>query len=218
MTRTWEFTRPITMLERLFETFFYFCISKISYLIYLMMIYSTFENAGLITIIYPFMIFGWALLNETRPSKFFWQILKFWTTCVLFFKFFANIKFGDSNADKLWNDFFSGKFVPDSSNSLLNGKFWGYVKLGLFSYDKLSSIVIYILPEICILCLLMVNSIYLRMLGLRNQSEEEIEDIIDGIHRTIECGNIGKVKEKQMLDCNMTLNLQFPSIKEQQYR
>jgi len=37
-----------------------------------MMIYSTFENAGLITIIYPFMIFGWALLEETRPTKLFW--------------------------------------------------------------------------------------------------------------------------------------------------
>jgi hypothetical protein len=54
------------------------------------------------------------------------------------------------------------------------------------------------------------------MLNLRNQSEEEIEDIIDGIHRTIEGGKIEKVKEKQMLDCNMNLNYQFPSIKEQE--
>jgi len=38
----------------------------------MMMIYSTYENAGLITIIYPFMIFGWALLEETRPNKTFW--------------------------------------------------------------------------------------------------------------------------------------------------
>jgi hypothetical protein len=81
------------------------------------------------------MIFGWALLNETRPSKFFWSLLKFWTTCVLFLKFFANIKYG---------------------NSILKNNS-GYVKLGLFSYDDLGSIVAYILPEICILCLLMVN-------------------------------------------------------------
>ena len=99
------------------------------------------------------------------------------------------------------------KVKPDSRYNFLKAKIWGYVNLGLFSYDSLSSIIFYILPEICILCLLMVNSIYLRMLNLRNQSEEEIEDIIDGIHRTIEGGNIEKVKEKQLLDCNMNLNL-----------
>ena len=74
---------------------------------------------------------------------------------------------------------------------------WGYVKLGLFSYESLGDIVIYILPEVFILCLLMVNSIYLRILGFRNQSEHDIEDIINGIHRTIERGNIEKVHETQ---------------------
>ena len=33
------------------------------------------------------------------------------------------------------------------------------------------------------------------MLGFRNQSEDDIEDVIDGIHRSIERGNIEKVKE-----------------------
>lgn len=59
----------------------------------------------------------------------------------------------------------------------------------------------------------MVNSIYLRMLGFRNQSEDDIEDVIDGIHRTIERGDIEKVKEQQKLDCFMTLQQQFPSVK-----
>jgi hypothetical protein len=77
----------------------------------------------------------------------------------------------------------------------MNGGFWGYVKLGLFSFHSIVDITIYILPEIFILCLLMVNSIYLRMLGFRNQSEDDIEDVIDGIHRSIERGNIEKVKE-----------------------
>jgi hypothetical protein len=78
----------------------------------------------------------------------------------------------------------------------LDGELWGYIKLGLFSYDTIPDITIYILPEIFILTLLMVNSIYLRMLGFRNQSEDDIEDVIDGIHRTVERGDIEKVKEK----------------------
>ena len=52
----------------------------------------------------------------------------------------------------------------------------------------------------------MVNSIYLRMLGFRNQSEHDIEDIISGIERTIERGNIDKVHDKQLLDCCMNLS------------
>jgi len=102
----------------------------------------------------------------------------------------------------------SGESVKPSKpiEHFLNGKIWGYVKLGLFSYDKLSDILVYILPEIFILCLLMVNSIYLRMLGFRNQSEHDIEDIISGIDRTIERGNIDKVREKQLLDCCMNLS------------
>ena len=146
MTRTWEFTRPLTMIERLFETFFYLCISKISYIIFMMMIYSTYQNAGIITIIYPFMIFGWALLDETRPSKKFWQILKFWTTIVLFCKFFANIKYGDHNGTVLLQKptvlikmLVTGKVAPTTKpvDHFLDGKMWGYIKLGLFSYDKL---------------------------------------------------------------------------------
>jgi hypothetical protein len=77
----------------------------------------------------------------------------------------------------------------------MSGELFSYVKLGLFSYDNITDITIYILPEIIILCLLMVNSIYLRMLGFRNQSEDDIEDVIDGIHRTIERGDIEKVKQ-----------------------
>jgi hypothetical protein len=72
MTRTWEFTRPRVMIVRLFETLLYLFLSKIQYVIYMMMIYSTYQNAGIITIIYPFMIFGVALLEETRPTKRFW--------------------------------------------------------------------------------------------------------------------------------------------------
>lgn len=203
------------MIERLFETFFYLCISKISYIIFMCMIYSTYQNAGIITIIYPFMIFGWALLEETRPSKRFWSILKFWTTIVLFCKFFANIKYGDHHVEVFMQKPSSlikmlafGKAAKRYKpiEHFLQGNIWGYVKLGLFSYEKLSDILIYILPEIFILCLLMVNSIYLRMLGFRNQNEHDIEDIICGIERTIERGNIDKVREKQLLDCCMNLS------------
>jgi len=56
------------------------------------------------------------------------------------------------------------------------------------------------------------------MLGFRNQSEDDIEDVNDGIHRTIERGNIDKVKAQQKLDCYMNLQLLFPSPKQEKKR
>ena len=72
MSRSWEFTRKLSMIGKILLTLFAILISKIQYLIYAFMILSTYENAGLITICYPFMIFGWALLEETRPTPRFW--------------------------------------------------------------------------------------------------------------------------------------------------
>jgi hypothetical protein len=92
MSRSWEFTRTCSMIQRIMYTLFLIMISKMQYIIYICMILSTYENAGLITILYPFMIFGFALLEETRPTPRFWSFLKIWTTGVLFVKFFYNIK------------------------------------------------------------------------------------------------------------------------------
>jgi hypothetical protein len=147
-------------------------------------------------------------------------VLKVWTTFVLFCKFFANIKWNPSQVVSSVNsivhktgidfpgfDKINTFFEKDNKHvsNFLSSETSGYIKLGLFSKDSIVSITFYILPEIIILCLLMVNSIYLRMLGFRNQSEDDIEDVIDGIHRTIERGDIEKVKEQQKLDCFMNL-------------
>ena len=194
MARTWEFTRPKSMIWRILESIVYLSISKVEYLIYMAMIYSTFENAGLITLIYPFMIFGWALLEETRPSHYFWIRLKWYTTFVLLTKFFVNIKWKipKFSSHKEGSDLggIPGAFLlpmsilTSSSNkivhvepSLFDEKIFGYMKLGLYSYNNIADIVFYILPEVIIISLLMVNSIYLRMIGFYNLTEDDIEDI-----------------------------------------
>jgi hypothetical protein len=69
MERTWAFTRPSSMVFKLIETFFYVIISNTQSLIYIAMIFSMFMNAGLISLIYPLSVFGYAMLEETRPRK-----------------------------------------------------------------------------------------------------------------------------------------------------
>jgi hypothetical protein len=43
-------------------------ISKMATLAYLFMIISMITNAGFISILYPFMVFGYALMEEGRPK------------------------------------------------------------------------------------------------------------------------------------------------------
>ena len=69
MIRTWDFTRRFSMFFKLLETFFYIIISNTQNLIYFSMMFSMYMNNGLISLVYPISIFGYALLEETRPRK-----------------------------------------------------------------------------------------------------------------------------------------------------
>jgi len=207
MTRSWEFTRTCSMIQRIIVTLCLILISKMQYIIYFFMILSTFENAGLITILYPFMIFGFALLEETRPTPKFWSFLKIWTTGVLFVRFFYNIrwqevidnahhsaKINDHELIEHMLNFFKNGMKTVTHAIHKKSVMLGYLKLGLYKPTKLRDLVLYILPEVCILCFLMVNSIYLRLIGYKNQSELDIENVTDGIDRVLERGDTEKVE------------------------
>ena len=48
---------------------------------------------------------------------------------------------------------------------------------GFFNYDELYNIALYMIPEILIVVLLMLNDVVLRLNGLYYESEEDIETI-----------------------------------------
>jgi len=52
-----------------------------------------FMNAGLISIFYPIMVFGFGLVEEVRPKKEFWRIIRLYTTFVLIVKMFFNLSY-----------------------------------------------------------------------------------------------------------------------------
>ena len=54
---------------------------------YLFMIIAMIKAAGLLTLIYPLAVFGYALLEETRPGKKFWNFVLIYTMIVLGLKF-----------------------------------------------------------------------------------------------------------------------------------
>lgn len=61
-------------------------ISNASTFAYLFMILSMCWNAGFISIIYPLAVFGYALMEEARPSKYFWIFITFYTVFVILMK------------------------------------------------------------------------------------------------------------------------------------
>lgn len=132
------------------------------------MIFSMYENAGIISLPYPIAVFGWAMLEERRPGKKFWRFIRIYTEMVLLFKFIFNL------------DVFSG--VLNSPNFIeINQTF----KFGIYDFRDLSELVLYELPEILILCFLMLHEIKLQLLGLDDEDEEKIEPVLDGIQRNI---------------------------------
>jgi hypothetical protein len=92
MPRTWKFTRPLAMALRLAETFIYICVSNTHSLIYLSMIFSMFSNAGLLSLFYPIMVFGKGMLNESRPSKKFWETIRNYNVFLLVIKLIGGMK------------------------------------------------------------------------------------------------------------------------------
>jgi hypothetical protein len=61
-------------------------ISNASTFAYLFMILSMCWNAGFISILYPLAVFGYALIEEARPSKYYWDFITFYTVLIILIK------------------------------------------------------------------------------------------------------------------------------------
>jgi len=134
------------------------------------------------------MIFGYALFEETRPRKEFWEMVRKYTMFLLFFKFIVNLSILES--------------VFNHPTFML---FSAYVRLGIIDYPDFMNLLFYMIPEILVIILIALNEIHLRLIGLYYQTEEDIEIVTDGIQRNIEQGDAEQVKHKKTLAANMQL-------------
>lgn len=192
MKRTWAFTRTPSMLLKLVEVFYYMIISNTQSLIYLSMIWSMYENAGILSLVYPFFVFGYALLEETRPKNWFWNLVRNYNQVVLFLKFSLNLSIFES-------------ILADPTFL----QYAAYIKPGIYDYPNIGDLLIYMLPEILIMVFLMLNEINLRLCGLYYQIEGDIETVQDGIQRNIAKGDSGEVNMNKIESKNMILKSFF---------
>lgn len=165
------------------------------------MIFSMYMNAGFISLPYPIAVFGWALLEERRPGKQFWIFIRYYTEIILGFKFLLNL------------DFFS---VILKSDTFVRGS--AYLKLGIYDFDELSTLIMYMAPEVMILSFLMLHEIKMQLIGLYDRSEEDVEPVLDAIERNIQKGDEEAVKARKVELQNMCMARYFETSKDQKIR
>lgn len=194
MTKTWAFTRPVPMLVRLGETMFYVIISQTQTIIYLAMILSMYENAGIISLPYPLAVFGYALLEETRPRREFWVLVRQYTTVILFFKFVLNLSLFEPLLTPTNES--TGK---QSTGVAASFQHWSaLLNLGIYDNQEMWQLTLYMMPEVLIICFIMLHEIRLRLLGLYYEIEEDIESVPEGRERNLEKGDEERVRRKKL--------------------
>jgi hypothetical protein len=54
------------------------------------------KNAGFISLFYPLVVFGYALMEEVNPRKRVWYILMIYTEALILAKFIFQLSFWDA--------------------------------------------------------------------------------------------------------------------------
>jgi hypothetical protein len=139
--------------------------SNIDFIVYMLMIYLAISSPGLVTIIYPISIFGYALLEETRPNKYYWYFIMIYTQILMILEFILSLGF--------WEDVSNSRFTDEFTKwsdmyyigiVIVQGKDAG----GLFSHFA---------PKVFMLFFVMNLMQNEMALGLFNKKENEKESL-----------------------------------------
>jgi hypothetical protein len=77
-------------------------------------------------------------------------------------------------------------------------------------------VVLHVLPEVMIICFIVLNEIKLKLLGLYYKREDDIETVFEGIQRFLEKGDEEKIESKKIQASNMFMHREYFSKAEQQ--
>ena len=146
--------------------------------------------------VYPVSLFGYALIEEVRPRKWYWSWIRNYTIAVLVVKFLITLHL------------VRGMLMA-------NDNLVGYIKPGLYVYTDMWQNVIYMAPEILITALIMLNEIRLKLYGLYYVIELDIESVQEGIQRHLAKGDLDVVRLRKIQNANMDIHRLFAGSGEQ---
>lgn len=87
MQRTQSYIKTRAGASELLSAFLEILISNARFIACILMIIAHLINGALLTLFYPFAVFSYALLEETRPAKWFWNLVIYYTLVFVFIRF-----------------------------------------------------------------------------------------------------------------------------------
>lgn len=96
MKRTREWSRCGKLFRAYLSLLVEVVISHSDSVCYILMLVSMMKNAGLISLLYPMVVFGYALMEEVNPRKKVWYMLMIYTEALILAKFIFQLSFWDA--------------------------------------------------------------------------------------------------------------------------
>ena len=158
--------------------------NNFDYFTYLIMIINHMHSGSLLSMFYPLSIFCFALLENPRPKKFFWQICLYYTLSLLAVKFIFQLK--------LFSSIFDTQKYSEFVNYLYK------YKIGIKYFDEGFSIAFfnYIFYDAFLLLIYSLNKNILISSGLWDKREEQIENIFQASERVAIYKDYPSIQEK----------------------
>jgi hypothetical protein len=96
MKRTQQAIKFGKLLQSYCQLFIEITASYSDFVCYLFMIISMMKNAGLVSVIYPFVVFGYSLMEELNPRKKIWYGILIYTEVLVLIKFIYQLSFWEA--------------------------------------------------------------------------------------------------------------------------
>ena len=165
----------------------YYFLNHFNYLCYIIMIINHITSGSLLTIIYPFLIFCFSLLEYPRPTRFFWNLCLNISLTILIIKFVIQLDLLDEIPGY-------ESFVTDLYN----------YKVGLKYYDSTFSFGFfrYILCDSLTIIFLLINDYLLVKQGIWKKREQDLENIYQGNERISLTEDLNFDDKKEIIEFN----------------
>ncbi len=144
--------------------------SYTEWICYIFMLVATYSNGGLLYMVYPAIIFGYALLEEYKPGARFWYIIIFYTQFIIFLQFTVQLN--------LWQ--FEGQAQTESFYQWTLKINLGLVYIEDFTFGKCFA---KFTPEILVLISVLVHIQNETLQGVFDKPPHIFEQFEDGLRR-----------------------------------
>ena len=155
---------PMELVSAIFEML----ISNANVIACILMVLAQILNGQLLTMVYPIAVFGYVLLEETRPARWFWDAIILYSLAFIFVRFAAQFNFGADGVLEVMRDYYIGIEPMKDGVQMIQ----------------------YILVEVCIVGAATIAKLNEDLIGLGEEDELDRESISDAIKRFLENSTI----------------------------